>query len=272
MLNQLKSGLLRVARGAYHALPQGLRVSVAGVVLPQSPRPTTVQMGLLSGMRLDVSPRRERSYIFGTHEPGVQEVLPSLVRHGTTVLDIGANIGFFALGLGRLVGSQGKVVAFEPNAPSVARLRRNVELNQATQVVVEECAVSDYDGEAQFSNALSDTQGRFADLPYLPSNARMVTVPCCKVDSYLQRTRLKPAFIMMDVEHAEGRVLKGMQETMSSLRPTLLIEMHGRAAIGEAWEQLRRAGYRVQLLPGMAEVADGLHIPELSHCVCTPIT
>lgn len=271
MLTQLKSALLSVGRGAYHVLPQKLRVSVAGAILPQTPRPTTIQMGLLAAMKLEVSPRQERSYIFGTHEPEVQEALPRLVRPGMTVLDIGANIGYFALGLWKLVGNEGRVVAFEPNGPSLTRLRRNIELNNAGEVSVEGCAVSDYDGEAQFSNALSDTQGRFADLPYLPSNARVVTVPCCTIDSYVVRTGLKPAFIMMDVEHAEGRVLKGMRETLSKLKPTLLVEMHGTTAIEEAWEELRRANYRVQLLPGMTGIESSSQIPELSHCVCTPI-
>ena len=32
-----------------------------------------------------------------------------------TVYNIGAHIGFFALGLGQRVGSKGKVIAFEPN-------------------------------------------------------------------------------------------------------------------------------------------------------------
>ncbi len=272
MLSQLKSGLLTVARCAYHALPEQFRVSVTSAILPESHRATTIQMGLLAGMKLEVSPRWERSYIFGTHEPEVQQALLRLVRLGMTVMDIGANIGYFALGLGKLVGSQGRVVAFEPNGPSAVRLRRNIELNDAGQVSVEECAVSDYEGEAQFSNALSDTQGRFADLPYLPSNARVVSVPCCKIDNYLQRTGLHPEFIMMDVEHAEGRVLKGMQEALSSLKPTLLIEMHGPAAIDEAWEQLCRANYRVHLLPDMTVIETISQIPALSHCVCMPIS
>jgi FkbM family methyltransferase len=187
-----------------------------------------------------------------------------------TVLDIGANIGIFALGLSKLVGPEGRVIALEPNAASIARLRRNVKLNGLNHVTVETFAVSDYDGSAEFSNALSDTQGRFVDLPHLPAGAKSVSVPCCTVDTYLSKTGLKPQFIMMDVEHAEGRVLKGMRNALTTLRPTLLVEMHGREAIQEAWAALQGANYGVALLPSWKAVDDSSKIPELSHCVCQP--
>ena len=270
MFNLIRTAITTTVRGVYHSLPAGPRTFIAKVALPSSRRPVSVELGLLSGLRLDISPRDERAYIFGTHEPEVQEVLPKLVQRGMTVLDIGANIGIFALGMAKLVGPEGKVIAFEPNVASIARLRRNVELNSLNQVTVETSAVSDYDGTAQFSNALSDTQGRFADLPHLPAHAKSVSVPCCTIDTYLSRTGLKPQFIMMDVEHAEGRVLKGMKNTLHSLRPTLLIEMHGREAIREAWESLEEAKYSVQLLPSSQLIHNSSDIPELSHCLCRP--
>jgi FkbM family methyltransferase len=270
VFNLIRTAFTATLRNAYHSLPAGPRTFIAKVALPSSRRPVTVELGLLAGLRLDISPRDERSYIFGTHEPEVQEALPKLVQRGMTVLDIGANIGIFALGMAKLVGPEGRVIAFEPNAASIGRLRRNVELNSLSQVTVETCAVSDYDGTAQFSNALSDTQGRFVDLPHLPADAKSVSVPCCTIDTYLSRTGLKPQFIMMDVEHAEGRVLKGMRNTLHSLRSTLLIEMHGREAIQEAWETLEEINYSIQLLPSMQPINNSSDISELSHCLCRP--
>ena len=270
MFNLIRTAITTTVRGVYHSLPAGPRTFIAKMALPSSRRPVTVELGLLAGLRLDISPRDERAYIFGTHEPEVQEALPRLVQRGMTVLDIGANIGIFAMGMAKLVGPEGKVVAFEPNAASIGRLRRNVELNSLNQVWVETSAVSDYDGTAQFSNALSDTQGRFVDLPHLPAEAKSVSVPCCTIDTYLGKTGLRPQFIMMDVEHAEGRVLKGMRNTLQSLHPTLLIEMHGREAIQEAWETLEQSKYTVQLLPSLQPVNNSSDIPELTHCLCRP--
>lgn len=270
MFAEIRGKLAEGVRALYGSLPQNLRVSLSRALLPETRRPVRIELGLLKDLQMDISPRGERSYLFGTHEPEVQDALPSLVQKSMTVLDIGANIGFFALGLARLVGEEGRVIAFEPNAPSLLRLERNLELNHFKHVTIERFAVSEYDGVAHFSNALSDTQGRFADLPHLPPGARTVSVPCCTIDTYIANNQLAPKFILMDVEHAEGRVLKGMKNTLAAFRPILLVEMHGRTAIEEAWEQLQLANYTASLLPSWKSMAMSSEIPELSHCVCRP--
>lgn len=50
----------------------------------------------------------------GSYEADKQQLLANLNLKGTTVLDIGANVGFFSILLSRLVGPMGKVIAFEP--------------------------------------------------------------------------------------------------------------------------------------------------------------
>lgn len=48
---------------------------------------------------------------------------------------------------------------------------------------------------------------------------------------------------MIDVEHTEGRVLRGMRGLLSSRAPILFVEMHGRAAIAEAYPELVNKDY-----------------------------
>ena len=50
----------------------------------------------------------------GIYELRKQRALRGLVSRGITVCDIGANAGFYTLGLARLVGGRGRVIAFEP--------------------------------------------------------------------------------------------------------------------------------------------------------------
>jgi len=56
----------------------------------------------------------QRSFIYGSWEPEVQQAFGGLVREGRRALDIGAHIGYYTLLLSKLVGNSGKVIAFEP--------------------------------------------------------------------------------------------------------------------------------------------------------------
>src|SRR4051794_28059404 len=64
-------------------------------------------------------------YALGTSEPFVQDALVSLVKPGMTAFDIGANVGFLAVILARLVGAGGRVVCFEPLENNAEMIERN---------------------------------------------------------------------------------------------------------------------------------------------------
>src|SRR5260370_19554086 len=67
--------------------------------------------------------------------------------------DIGANIGFFSLLAGRIVGKDGRVIAFEPDPELGARLRVNVRRNDLQVISVEEKAVWFESGTVSFERA-----------------------------------------------------------------------------------------------------------------------
>jgi hypothetical protein len=90
--------------------------------------------------------------------------------------------------------------------------------------------------------ALSDTQGRFADLPHVKPGL-VIQVSCKRLDTYLREGGPIPDMVLMDVEHAEGRVLRGMGKTIEVHRPIIVLEMHGPASIKEAWTELKRHNY-----------------------------
>jgi len=63
------------------------------------------------------------------HEPTATALLKTFLREGMTILDIGANIGYYALLEARSVGPSGRVVAVEPEPRNAALLRRNVQFS-----------------------------------------------------------------------------------------------------------------------------------------------
>ncbi|MDH3224245.1 MAG: FkbM family methyltransferase [Gemmatimonadota bacterium] len=69
----------------------------------------------------------QRRIFFGIFEQKEIALVKGLVGRGDVCLDVGANVGFYACHLGRLVGSTGKVFAFEPEPRNAVRLETNSE-------------------------------------------------------------------------------------------------------------------------------------------------
>ncbi len=65
----------------------------------------------------------------GAFEQTTLDVLFSFLRDDTVFLDIGANLGFFSLLIGRRLTSDGRIHAFEPNPDIVKLLRASAYLN-----------------------------------------------------------------------------------------------------------------------------------------------
>lgn len=68
----------------------------------------------------------------GYWEPRTTEAIIDRLRPGMTAIDAGANLGYFSVLMGLLVGARGRVLAFEPLADSVRRLEGSLLLNGLT--------------------------------------------------------------------------------------------------------------------------------------------
>lgn len=73
----------------------------------------------------------------GIYEPRETNLFKKIVRHGMTVIDLGANIGYYTLIASKLVGESGKVYAFEPEPDNFNILVKNININNLKNVVVE---------------------------------------------------------------------------------------------------------------------------------------
>jgi FkbM family methyltransferase len=264
------SALPEPTKWVYRRVPIGLRQLLYDRVL-SGKATVSVRSGLACSMRMVVLPRTEMGFYLGDYETDVQDALRRFVTPGMTIFNIGANVGFFTLGLARLVGPSGRVVAFEPNPAAIERLKMNVELNKLQAVIsVEQLAAADFDGQASFSLARTQMQGRFSDLPYTFKDAATVSVTCNTVDTFTQMTGLVPDLLLIDVEHAEGRVLRGMRRLLHDRKPVIIIEMHGQQAISEAYHEFIDQGYGLFSADGLKPVCSIADIRMLGHYVALP--
>lgn len=148
------------------------------------------------------------------------------VREGDVVLDVGANLGAYALLFGQWVGPSGRVYAFEPAPATRAGLARHVVLNGfAARVEVQAEAMSAGEGHARF---LAD--GMHGDNRLIPASGGPsgVEIETTSIDAFCRRTGRLPSLIKVDVEGAELAVLRGARQTIAAAgdRLALYVEMH----------------------------------------------
>lgn len=164
-------------------------------------------------------------YVFavGDYEGYTSTTIARLLGPGRTMVDVGANIGYFTSLAASRVGSTGAVWAFEPSPSVRPRLERNIQLNRFSQVHLENVALSSEKGEATFYLGPPEHTG-ISSLRALDGSARTVAVRTARFDDeYGQRVR--PDLVKIDVEGAEYKVLAGMVETLKRDRPDLVVEL-----------------------------------------------
>lgn len=188
----------------------------------------TVLTGAGRGLRLNVG-RSNAGYVLGTSELPVQEAFNLLIQPSMTVFDVGANIGFFSMIAARLVGPNGRVIAFEPLAENAALIARNAALNGFAHVTVRPEAVGASEGEQCFATSEVPSWGRLASLAPPPDRELgKIMVPVRSLDSMIAQSEVPaPALIKIDVEGAELSVLEGARKSVAFFRPLLVIELHG---------------------------------------------
>ena len=67
--------------------------------------------------------------VTGEYEPLETKILKYFAGHGGLGVDIGANVGYYAVELGKILGENGKLIALEPIPESFEQLEGNVKLN-----------------------------------------------------------------------------------------------------------------------------------------------
>lgn len=174
-------------------------------------------------------------------DPEEMGVLSALLDPGDGFLDVGANIGTYTLFARSLVGSSGRVDAFEAHPKAAARLRENLEINSITNVVVHEVAVASEPGLVSF---LDDFDVSNSIITEKDRGANTVEVTAAAIDDVVADCRY--AVGKMDIEGFEPGALIGARARLQRGDPPVwLIEVM-------EW-QLAKAGSSAAALVGLLE-------------------
>lgn len=215
--------------------------------------------GALKGFCMRVDWKVHRSFVYGSWEPEVVECIQKHVTPGMTVLDIGAQSGFFSLLLSKRVGPAGKVIAFEPLPANFRILEENIRLNGLKNVTVRNEAVAERSGDMSFEFPRHEP-GLIAG-PVLAGDSQAIfTVRGISLDDWLSANQFPVQFIKMDVEGAEVEVLRGALKMLDSCHPDMLIELHNmvrHSGPHPAAILVEELGYEIRWL---GEIASTAHI------------
>jgi len=238
--------------GVKHPLVAGLLRRVGATVHGHD---QVIVRGFGKGLKINIG-FSHVGYVLGTTESEVQAALDFLLRPDMTIYDVGANVGFHALGAARRVCARGNVVCFEPLAENAKKIQYNAAANGLVNIKTLTIALGSSAGEAAFWTSEKPTWGKLASVGKKPDRfAGEVKVKIQRLDSIVDEMRLAPPdLIKIDVEGAELDVLEGARHTLERYRPTMLIEAHGTNTAIERF--LVAMGYRVGVLGHSITVAE----------------
>ena len=155
----------------------------------------------------------------GAWEPWITKVFRETVRPGMRVVDVGANMGWYAVQAADLVGAEGSVISFEANPPLASLVRRNLAVNGFSErATVVAKAVYKETTSLQFGvyrdhlggGSIYATEGAAENLD---DHVTEITVPATSLDAYFAPgTRVD--VIRMDAEGAEPFILQGARRVI----------------------------------------------------------
>lgn len=164
-------------------------------------------------------------------EADILQVFVGLIRPGSVILDIGANVGLYSLLGSELVGSEGRILAFEPEPNTYAALLKNLSVNRIHNVSALPMALSDSNGLVELA-VPEEVKAKFeygdSYLSMKPADADKSTapIPCRRLDDVLEELNiLKVDVIKIDVEGAEYLCLSGANRLLNGVhKPVILLE------------------------------------------------
>lgn len=192
-------------------------------------------------------------YLFGKGlaEKREQQLFRQHLRPGMTIVDMGANIGFYTVLFSQLVEARGTVYAFEPDPFCSSILSDRIRKLPVQNVHVETAALGETEGEVTLYCSKRDrAENRI--FPFDPAvPVETVQVPVLSLDSYCRTHRIDHIdAVKIDVEGNEVSVLRGMREIMARSPPAWMFiefcpeQLQGAGASPEAfWQALAADGY-----------------------------
>ncbi len=145
---------------------------------------------------------------------------PWILKWGEQFVDVGANAGAWSMPASKYYR---EVIAFEANPETVKSLKRNLRINNVTNVIVMPHALGANEQEKDFYLYTENGGDSFLENHNdLHPTGQKIMLKTRTLDSF----KLEPTVLKVDTEGYEYEVLKGAQNTIAKNKPILIVEVH----------------------------------------------
>ena len=147
-------------------------------------------------------------------------------KNARCFIDIGAHVGLVSIPAAKVMEGNGEVHAFEPGAVNLGFLQRHVKINCLHNIRVNDLLVGEANGfidffEADYPNGQNSRVATSRVAAYRQVKRQQVSL-----DDYVQRNKLVPDIIKIDVEGAETAVISGARQTLKLHKPLIFLSVH----------------------------------------------
>ncbi len=186
---------------------------------------------VINGYKMSVMPNDEgisaSLLMFKTHEPLTTGLLSRTIKPGMYCVDVGSNIGYYALLEGKIVGDGGQVFAIEPSPVNFALLNENISLQNHDNTRAYNFAAGDHNGNVKFMIDKKSNWCKVVDTEDTSEN--IIDVKSRTLDDFVAEQSIKKIDLLrMDVEGYEASILDGAKEIIRKFKPIIAIEIHQR--------------------------------------------
>lgn len=199
--------------------------------------------------QLDLSDWIQRKIYLGTYEPQETRLVTAFLQPGMTVVDIGANVGYYTALAASKVGPKGRIFAIEPDVRAFAQLNALIANNHLPARAFN-VGLGEKNGEEHLYGS-PDSKNNTPTMIKNGGFAPKATVTTRKLDDCLAEWQVSHVNLLkIDVEGWEPRVFEGASHALASGRiDAVLCEFNdfwlraGGSSPEALWKMLKAVGF-----------------------------
>jgi len=186
------------------------------------------------------------------HEPLTTSLIIKKLTKGMHCIDIGSNIGYYAILESSKIGDNGTVWSIEPSPQNFETLSKNIILNQRKNIKCYNIAIGDENGKIDFVISEKSNWSKIKNkIDHIENGDKIIQVDIMTLDSFSQKNEIKKVDLLrMDVEGYERNIIEGSMNFLEKFKPILMIEVHkmimGNNRTNQFLEKLQKMNYECE--------------------------